>query len=71
MSMQLGTKTFQSYAQTLRRVWWADFIEGQIKVSRDAKFRASLVDDPFGKAAANLLPQVNVMRHRGIGSGGG
>jgi hypothetical protein len=69
--MQLGTAVFHAYAQTLRRVYWAEFIEDQIKVARSAQFRANLVGNPYGEQKANLLPQFDYFRHRAGPTSGG
>jgi hypothetical protein len=55
--MQLGTPNFEAYNRTLRRVLWADFIDGQLRVARENAYRASLVKEPYreqGSLAAHL-----------------
>lgn len=68
--MKLGSSTFHAYAQTLRRVFWAEFIEDQIKVTRTAQFRANLVANPYDEQQSNLLPHMEYFRHRATNSSG-
>ncbi len=53
--MKNKSDMFESYARTLRRVYWAEFIDAQMYGSRHENFRASLlspVDDENRKSAA-------------------
>lgn len=69
--MKLGSSTFHAYAQTLRRVFWAEFIEDQIKMTRTAQFRANLVTNPYSEQQSNLLPHLDYHRHRASNTNGG
>ena len=38
-----GSQTFEAYAKNLRRIYWAEFIDAQLRATRPEGFRASLV----------------------------
>ena len=44
--MQLGSETFDTYARNLRRLYWMEFIDHQMRLQRNERFRASLVFPP-------------------------
>ena len=59
-----GSPGFEAYARNLRRLMWADFIEGQMTATRPAQFRASLVESPLPDTE-NLAQSFEYHRHRG------
>lgn len=45
--MSLSTNNFEVYARTIKRVYWAEFIDVQLRAARANQFRASLVQEPY------------------------
>ena len=37
----------ETYCQTMHRVYWAEFIETQMRPTQGRRFRASIVGSPF------------------------
>lgn len=50
--MILGTPNFNSYDRNLRRVLWAEFLEGQLRAARANQFRANIVENPLNEQKA-------------------
>ncbi len=38
-----GSQSFEAYAKNLRRIYWAEFIDAQLRATRPERFRASIV----------------------------
>lgn len=49
-----GSPMFEAYARTLKRIYWAEFLEDQLSATRPATFKASIVDDPAAETPAPL-----------------
>lgn len=62
--MPLGSADFKTYARNLGRVISAEFIEKQKRATRFLKFRASVVDGPFGNQNPDLAEHFDYHRHR-------
>ncbi len=62
--MLLGSLHFDAYARNLRRIMWAEFVDEQMRTSRNRFFRASLVDSPFIDAAVDIAPHLEYHRNR-------
>lgn len=45
--MPIGTQNFEIYARNIKRIYWAEFIDTQLRAARTTQFRASLVEEPF------------------------
>ena len=63
--MLLGSHHFDAYARNLRRIMWAEFVDEQMRATRNRVFRASLVENPFTDAAVDLAPHLDYHRNRG------
>ncbi len=66
--MELGTANFVTYNRVLRRIMWAEFIDEQLKVARESRFRASLVDDAL-PVTQSLVACLDNMRSDHTGRG--
>ncbi|MBL8884331.1 MAG: hypothetical protein JNL45_14905 [Hyphomicrobium sp.] len=42
-----GSPMFEAYTRTLRRIYWAEFVDAQLSASRPQNFKASIVEDPM------------------------
>ena len=62
-----GSPMFASYTENLRRLYWVEFIESQMQMTRPAEFRASLVSSPLPDSE-NLTASFDYHRHRASGS---
>ena len=47
---QHGSPLFEAYTRNLRRLYWSEFIDRQMDASRNATFKASIVEDPISEA---------------------
>jgi hypothetical protein len=45
-----GTVNFEAYDRNLRRVLWIEFLEAQERARRMARFKASIVSNPYDTA---------------------
>ena len=62
--MLLGSHNFDAYARNLRRIMWAEFVDEQMRSTRNQQFRASLVESPFASAPVDLAPHLEYFRNR-------
>lgn len=62
--MMLGSADFETYARNLRRLMWAEFIDEQIKSTREHQFRASIVGDPYVNNSPDLANHFDRYRNR-------
>lgn len=46
-NMSIGTQNFEIYARNIKRIYWAEFIDLQLRTARANQFRASLVAEPY------------------------
>lgn len=58
-----GSPMFEAYTRTLRRVYWAEFVDAQLNATRPASFKASLVDSPLPEGD-HLVNSYEYHRHR-------
>ena len=64
---QHGSPMFEAYTHNLRRVYWAEFIDAQMRATRPAQFRASIVA-PALPETDDLSNAFDYHRHRtGLG----
>jgi alpha-D-ribose 1-methylphosphonate 5-triphosphate synthase subunit PhnI len=54
---------FEAYTRTLRRIYWAEFVDAQLMASRPAQFRASIVEEPLSDTK-HLGKTFEYHRHR-------
>lgn len=59
-----GSPMFAAYAQNLRKVYWAEFIDAQTRATRTEEFRASLVQPPIPEKE-DYAHAYDWHRHRG------
>lgn len=45
--MRLQPGYLETYSRTMQRVYWAEFIDGQLRPNQGRRFRASIVGNPF------------------------
>ncbi|MFM1813797.1 MAG: hypothetical protein RLZ98_492 [Pseudomonadota bacterium] len=45
--MPIGTPNFEIYARNIKRIYWAEFIDSQLRTARANQFKASLVEEPY------------------------
>ncbi len=64
--MKLGSPVFAAYNRTLRRVLWADFIDGQLDDARNAQFKAEQVSTEPSSDSQNQLDGLNMMRRQQV-----
>ena len=62
--MQLGSADFDTYARNLRRIMWAEFIDEQMRATRNQAFRASLVNNPYSNNNPDLAQHFDYHRSR-------
>ncbi len=58
-----GSQTFEAYTRNLRRIYWAEFIDSQMRATRPEQFRASLVV-PALPETGDLTTAFDYHRHR-------
>lgn len=56
--MTSGTTSFDRYARNLRRIFWAEFIDAQIRDMGQSTFRASLLQPIHDPDAEKPAPPV-------------
>ncbi|HMN36435.1 MAG TPA: hypothetical protein PKD49_01810 [Hyphomicrobium sp.] len=42
-----GSPLFEAYTRTLRRIYWAEFVDRQLDAARPQHFKASIVESPM------------------------
>ncbi|MCB1483636.1 MAG: hypothetical protein AB7S74_06405 [Hyphomicrobium sp.] len=42
-----GSAIFEAYTRTLRRIYWAEFVDAQLTAARPQNFKASIVESPM------------------------
>jgi hypothetical protein len=67
--VQIGSESFEAYNRTLRRLLWADFIDEQLRIAREKKYRASLVEEPY-QGCQSIVGSLAAVRQKGAGHGG-
>lgn len=58
-----GSPMFEAYTRTLRRIYWADFVDAQLSAARPVNFKASIVADPMPEPD-HLANAYEYHRHR-------
>lgn len=60
---QQGSELFDTYTRNLRRLYWADFIETQVRAAKLEQYRASIVQ-PSIPDSDNLAAAYDYHRQR-------